>query len=502
MRRLVVSLVVTALLGSSSGCDESRVQQGAGRSGNLDPEAMRVLVSPGGIGRLVEVANPEGFVVQRDREELEIDGYDLAIGPITQPLPVAARSSTTGEGQVTVVTEFDNVTVQVGMRVGQNQNTRICRWRVETAGLEASTTAELADTPDGARFDVAEEPVIDVQGWTVSAIEDCGLPDEEPTRIEDLRPILEEYVRQAIAESAVSSVEASPLDVLGLLRGSLQLSRLSLFENRRGVLTVEGAESASTDSLQLDDEGLSILLDAGVDTQRARCAPPISIEPVPTSGAAPMDPAVVRRFGADYALAVSGSWVANVVQGAALAGYACRGLEDARPPERNEELIAVEDVMLDDLGLAAVPTGPWATVVMSPGTLPAAELRPDRGTVAVSWEDLQLDVYTTVLGANTRVARVVADIVLGLRPRSGSLDAARFDIESVEVEPQAFDSELAASQPTDDALERWVRRTSLVLLEDVVTFPLPLLPTTPTRVVGTQVRTDDIVLFVRFEPAE
>ncbi len=494
----LATLLVAAV--SLCGCDETRVRQGTSEFGALEASAMRVLVSPSGIGRLVEVANPDGFVLRRDSEELDVDGFDLTIGPIEQTIPVAARTATTDADQVTVITEFDSLTVLVGMRVGSNEGTRICRWRVQSSALEASATAALVDTEEGARFEVVGDPALDAEPWTVTPIEDCGLPDEEPTRPEDLRPALQEYVQQAIIGSAATSLETSPLDVLGLLRGNVQLSRLSLFENRRGTLAVEGAQSGRADGLELTDDGLSILLDAGVDAQRARCAPPISIDPPPTNGTDTLDPDVVRRFGADYALAISGRWVSDAAQGATLAGYACRGLEDARPPDRNEELVPVEEVMLGDLGLEAIPTGAWASLVMSPGTLPTVALHADRGTVTVHWEDLELDVYAHVFGANTRLARVITDVELGLRPRSGSLDAARFDIESVQVTPGRFESEFASRQPTDEALERWVRRTTLVLLDDAVTFPLPLMPTTPARVVGTQVRAGDIVLFVRFEP--
>lgn len=491
MMRRTALICVLACLGA---CDETRVRTGASELTTLENNAMRVLVSSAGIGRIVEVANSGGFPLQAP--ELVLD-QTTSIGPLEQLLAVSSRTSTPANAAVSLTTRLDDATVFVPIRIRTNGELRICRWRVDSSRIEATASLVLVDGEDGKEFGVQDAPSVSITNPLVSPVDDCA--DLDALRPPDLEAQLNGYVSSAIASSASASLPSSPLDVLGLLRGNAQLTHTSVFANRSGTLVVEAEVSPRPDALAISPDGLSISIDATAEAERARCAPPSAIDPTVGLGARPLDPDVVRRFGADFALAISATWLGRVAQGATLAGYACRGLEDARRPEVNTEVIPIGDVLLEELGLENVPTGAYATLTLAPGSLPVVSLRPDSGTIGVVWNDVQVEVYAEVFGARTRLARIVADAELGLRPTAQVVGVAKFELASIDVTTDRIDSELFVAEPPKEDVDRWMRRTLLSLLEERFEFPLPLSPASPVRIVSVQVRTDDVVVFMRFD---
>lgn len=496
MTRRLTRLGLVALL--LWGCDETRVRTGASELTTLENDAVRVLVSSSGIGRLVEVANPEGFPLRAESRLVEgVQGIEASLGPLEQILAVSSRSSTPGSASVSLTTRLNGSTVFVPIRVRQQGETRICRWRIDASRIETTASLVLVDGEDGKEFGVEDTPSVTIDGLVPSPVDDCS--DLAALMPADLDAQLAAYVSAAVAGSASASLPSSPLDVLGLLRGNVRLTRTSPFANRSGTLIVEAEISPRADALAISPDGLSVAIDATAEADRARCAPPASID-VPTgNGAAALDPTVVRRFGADFAIAVSTTWLSRVAQGTTLAGYACRGLEDARRPEVNAEVIPTSDVLLEEINLAHVPIGPFTTLTLAPGTLPVLELRPDSGTIGVVWNDIQVEVYGEVFGARTRLARVVADARLGLRPTAQVVGVAKFELASIEVTTDRIDSEFFAVPPATEDVDRWMRRTLLSLLEERFEFPIPLAPASPVRVVSVQVRPSDVVMFLRFD---
>lgn len=493
MKRLATGLLICALCVA---CDETRVREGTSQFATLQPSAMRVLVTDQGIGELVQVANPEGLPL--DAAAVEVNGADdVTIGPLSQVLGIAARNSTPSQGAVTLTTRQQDPRIFVPMRITDAGETTICRWLFEAAQIETTAVLALVETTGAGELAVVDAPTVSLSEPRISPVSPCNVPAERLP--EDLDGQITAYVRSALANSAANSLPSTPLDILGLLRQNLQLTVVSPFDNRSGTLILEGAESSRSDAIAITQDGLSTIVDATADAQRARCAPPLPVTNNQGAGASPIDPAVADRFEADFALAISRDLIARIAQSATLAGYACRGLEDARPDVANEQSVPIDELLLEDLGLPELPTGSTAFVVMSPGDLPAVEFRAANGTVGVSWLEIQLEVYADLFGAPTRLAAVVADIELGLRPRSGGVGAARFDVESLSVRNPRVSSEFVAVEPSIEDVERWTQRTLLVRLEEALEFPLPLMPAAPVRVVGTQVRADDFVTYLRFE---
>lgn len=493
MKRLTIGIAAT--LAGLSACDEANVREGSTQFTTYEQAAVRLLVTPDGIATLYDVSNPDGLALDATAVPVVSDGdLSVEIGPLAQTLPVRSRMTQASEDALEVTTTFRNAQVFVPVRIRDGFEVRICRYRVAVGTVSATGTVGLVDTEEGRQFDVLAPPDVTLETVQVAAVDGCPLPTKLLTP-EDLGTTLVSYVEDAVAQAAAAALRTSPLEIVGFIEGNLQATRLSVFENRRGTLTVEGR----TGSVELTGEGLNASLDATADAQRARCAPPVSLDGVGGAGAMALDPAVVRRFDGDFAVAVSTAWIGRAAQAAARAGFACRGLEDLRPIEQNDRLLPVDDVLIEELGLGAVPVGDAMTLALRPGALPRVSSDAGNGTIRVDWPDLQIEVYGQVFGAWTRIASVVSDVALSLRPRSPSLDTASFDIEAIEVREPELDTELARTLPPEDDVARWTRRALLLLLDEELDLPLPLLPAAPLRVVNTQVRTQDIVYYVRFE---
>lgn len=494
MRRLVVAMVVAAAL---LGCDRTEVRSGPRELTTLEPNAVRVLVAPAGIGTLVEIANPDGFTVNFAARALPAEDVVVSVGPLNQDLGVATLSSVTQGDAAIVTTRVESRAIHVPARIVWRGDTWVCRWRVAADEVETVAQLALAAGADGPEFGVTQQPTVTIVNPRVTAIDDCS--EVSPLLPADFEDALITYLHDALAEAAANALPASPLDAIGLLRGNVRVTRQSPFANRVGTLVLEADVSERHDALSITQWGLSISMDAATEADRARCAPPTPLSTPPGVGSAPIDPADLSRLGADFAIAASATWLARVAQGATLAGYTCTGLEDARDASVNEEVVPTDDLLLESLGLDHLPLGPFATLVLIPGTLPTVEPKPDQGIIAVTWNDLQLEVYGEVAGARTRLARLVVDAELGLRPVAQVVGVAKFTLASIEVSTDQVDSELTAVAPTQEMLDRWARRTLLSVLEDAFEFPLPIAPPVPVRAVGVQVREQDVVVLLRFE---
>lgn len=494
MRRTLLAVILITTLG----CDETRVRTGASELATLENDAVRILVSSDGIGRLVEVANAEGFPLTASSQALALEGgAQGTLGPLEQNLGVSSRTSTPGTDSVSLTTRLDGSTVFVPVRIQTDAEVRICRWRLDTTRIETTASLVLIDGANGQEFGVESAPVVSLDQPIAAPVDNCA--DLQDLLPDDFATVLASYVQSAISSSAAASLPSSPLDILGLLRGNVQLSKRSAFPNRTGTLVVESNISPRPDALDITPDGLSISIDAAAEADRARCAPPTAIEAAVGGGADALDPNDVERLNADFAIAVSRSWLARVAQGATLAGYACRGLEDARQPEINTEVVPTADVLLEEIGLQNVPAGAFSTLTLAPGSLPRLELRPGSGTIGVIWEDLQVEVYSEVFGARTRLARVVADAEFGLGPTAQVVGLAKFELDAIEVSTDRIDSEFLAVEPQQEDVDRWMRRTLLNMLEERFEFPLPFAPAAPVRVISVQVRANDVVAFMRFD---
>lgn len=501
MRRMSPRVAVAAALAgalSLTACDEARVRDGASRFAQHEEAAMRVFVTPEGIGNIYDVANPDGFALTGDPETIVAEpDATVELGPIDQALAVAGRSVEPTLGSLRVTLEFRTPQIYVPVEVRRGFDVRICRFRVSGSLVTATGFVTLVETAQGAQLEVTDEPTVELDGTSVDSLQPCADALDGLITPEELASALVDYASASIASSAAAALRTTPLDVLGLIRSNLQISRVSAFDNRRGVLSVEGVAPQRAEALELTPGGLVAQIDAAADAQRARCAPPVALDVHQNRGTMPIDGALVERFGADFALAVSTAWLERLAQSATLAGFACHGLEAAATPDQSA-LIDTDDILLEEVGLDGLPLGPQVRLVVRPGSLPRVATNVASGTLQVTWEDLQIDVYGQLFGAWSRVVSVVSDAHVSLRPQS-SVGAAAFGLEALEVADARVASAFLATPPEAEPTQRWAQRTMLLLLEERLELPLPLYAGNLLRVVNTQVRDHDIVYYLRFE---
>ncbi len=460
-------------------------------------QALRVLVPAEGLASLYDQAQPNGLPLAGAVEVVAQSGdIEVRLGPLNQNLVINERSAVSVANTVETDNIADNATIFVPVRIIDGIDSKICRFELRTPRLSVSAMSMVTEDEKGERFTVPDLPVVALLNATVSPIGDCEVPTldfgaETPTFEDSLRA----YVSRSLAESAQTAFETNPSEILGLMTRRIRLDHLSAYPNRTSSLRLEG----SVQDFKVDEAGLEVQLAIGSDIDTAECAPPIALGGVVAGQTAAIEPDLVSEFGADFAMAVSATVIDRLGKSLALGGYACSGLEDVRRPSENEELVASSDLLLDEIMLSDVPLGPWAQVVATPGSLPDVTTRPQSGQLQLDWEDLTLDVYGTVLGTRVKILELTTSASANLRPAQGPSGVVRFDLESIELASATLESEWLTEQPAQSAVDQWARRVLLLVLADQFVFPLPVEPGTPLQVTGTQVRTDDIVLYLRFQ---
>jgi hypothetical protein len=80
-----------------------------------------------------------------------------------------------------------------------------------------------------------------------------------------------------------------------------------------------------------------------------------------------------------------------------------------------------------------------------------------------------------------------------LSPGAGPPGAVAFTVETIEVIDAEMTSDLA-TDVTDTVVRAWTRRTLLLALDDLISFPLPLAPGNGVKVLQTQVRSGDLLV--------
>jgi hypothetical protein len=213
----------------------------------------------------------------------------------------------------------------------------------------------------------------------------------------------------------------------------------------------------------------------------------------PGRPAGSLQAADLEETGADMGLALAGSLLERLGRASATAGFLCRGLEGARGGDDNRQ-IARHEARLADIGLEAVPVnGPFETVI-SPGKLPDATLQPAPQSLRLAWESLTIELYGEVAGARVRLLNLTASADFVLRPTSRRADALDFALTTITVGDVGFSSPWSSQPPRPEQLGPWTRRLLFLVLEDAFQLPLPVRPAAPLDLVGSRVRSDDLLL--------
>lgn len=495
---LILALAALAL----TSCDEVDVRiDDASRPVTVQEGAARILFPAAGIATLYDLGSPDGFALMAEREVPWSEADEaIAVGPVDQTLNVTARTSLIDNDEVVLTTRLRNVSISLPVRVNRGPDLTICRYRVTTDAIDVVGRLRLIVDSESSRLEVVSTPAVEVDQADVAVqpLGACALPNEADFGDATFDDVLIDYALTAIAESGRQTLTTSPLELGGIVTGRLELDRRAPFANRRGTLAFE-ADLESPVGLQLSERGIDVFLDLGVAASRASCAPPVELPGAGEVSTAAINSEATASLGADLAFAFAAGTIQRLAQGMVLSGFACRGLEDARPDQMNEELFATEEFRLDDIGLGALELGPWARVTSAPGSLPSIQTRPDTGALRLEWRTLTLELYGEVRGAPARILTLNAGATATLRARRNTTGFVRFDVDAIEVSDATIESPWLLQPASEAAVRQWARRALLLVLSEQFVLPLPLVAPADVRVVGTEVRSDDMVLYLAYD---
>ncbi len=493
--------VVVVIVASITGCEEvHRIEKGNGGAPDpvLQGGAVHSRISPGGLATLFEVVHPEGLEVEAESREYDYRGDTLTFGPVAQTAPLTTTDVDAGATGLDIALTAEDVSLTIPVRVDQGASVRICQFRV--AGDELVASAAARPDPDRAwAFRLPAEPEILTSPRQVESIGSCPpLVDDDGEAIDRLENWLGEYFGEALRRGIDDYVAISLIDELGLPRGSTALRHLSPFTNRQGVLRYASYASRE-ERVGVDSGGSTLRLDLGLSSNRARCAPPVSLgspDEAPPAG----EVSAERLDGdrSDLGLALAKPLVGRLARAATLSGFLCRGLDD--DPSQTDGRIPRQEVRLADVGLADLPaTGPFESVI-SPGSLPETTFHPREEAIEVTWSGLSVDLYGRVADTRLRVLSLTTSASFRYRPSDASTGLLDLSLETITVEEASLQTPWAETDPEEATLERWARRLLLLVFEEAFSLPLPVAPGAPLELVGTDVRPDDLLFRLQILP--
>lgn len=493
---------------AGGGCDEIRLRERDGftQTPVPQPSAMRMQVSWSGLESMYRSSSSQGFGVRREATKIQEATREIRVGPVEQYLSIedwtVMPEVDSGSFLASVSMRVSRPKIFVPVRVQTTHSVQICRFEVGFEKLSIRANVGIETTPEGPVMSTGpsaqDAAQVNTTGINIRAIGGCtSLEGSGWYQSQPLNTLLQTYVEDAFSESAAAAFHSSPLDTLGLIRRRVELSRVSAFENRRGALLVSG-NLATVQGLEFQEQGLAARLDVALGQKRAGCAPSSGLSVSTQEPAGAVNAGQMAQFQADVGLAIATTMLERLAQGATAAGFSCRGLEDPRPADENREVIPADTLRLQDVGLGSLEIGPWARIAIVPGALPELVTRVDKNDLLMSWNNLTLDLYAEVFGVLLRIVRVTADVEMGLIPRADVPGMIGFEIDTVAVNNVQIESAWISETLDEQKSMNWVRRLMFIALDGQLSLPLPLNPGTQLKVVGTQIRAKDLVLFLRF----
>jgi hypothetical protein len=508
------------LLGASTGCDERAsvtLEPSVQNESILQTDALRAFVPPASISSIYRTRSPGGLTVSATAVDRTIGDTSTTIGPFSTTLAVDNWSVSPTGDTWPVAFEIDQPTVTIPVRIQQTAGVRICRFQARADQMRLEASISIFDDSDDATALAPDSPVepgylvttvtptLDADALQFDIIGDCPplLDNNESLSTQtDLLAILETYLRGAVQSSTEDKLELSPVEGLGLLRGSVTLNRRSQFESRLGELSysarTEGANGSDDPGVTLNQSGLHLDMAGGVSSFRAPCFPP---DPSPSLNPTPANtptPASLSDPNTDVAVAVSTSLIERLLQSAALGGFYCLGLE---PPANTTASpipqVTASDMQLGDVGLGHLPVSGRLDLAISPGSFPSVAFRPRDNVVQASWPDLTIDVYGRVDGTRVRMLEVTTTVEFGMRPHISDQNAQRaipFQLESLSVSDVSFDSDWRRSDTAPPELTRWSRRLANLTFEGAFSLPLPFAPMRSVNLTSATVRQQDLLV--------
>lgn len=498
MRRAPHILIIALMGLGLISCEEARLREDPlGQATNPQQRAMRALLSQRGLAALLTRTLGEQRVAIRGSAAGVVGDETLQLGPVTQDVAMGVLDVVPLASTLDATLTLPETTLLIPTRRASGAQTQICRWRVRVTSASVSWQLAISPEADGYMLRVDRAPLVQLEDPQVALVGSCADPTLSAAD-EALRQELVGYARQVIAESIAQAVEGDPIAGVSLISRSLELTRLSAFEHRRGQLLLTGQPS-SGNPVRLSADGLTLEMDYALQSRNARCVPPIGPAPVEAILPTPISPALLRQFDADVGLSLNAALLNRALQALTLSGFMCRGLE--QPIAEDPAGFLLKELRLGDVGVDASLAAERVSVALSPGGLPSLQLSAESGVIRMTVPDLVVTIHGEVFGVRSRLAEVTLSVQLSLRPTAqraaGVLGLA---VETIEVTAASLSSEWRASEAAlaDATLQQWARRLLVLVFGQETVLPLPLEPDNGLIAVGAQVRANDMIVLLRF----
>lgn len=500
----LMSLLLLAV--SFIGCDQVTIRERATSaitSEGLERSAQVVVLSEGLEAAWLKRLDGGLLIDAQASTPAIVTRADVRLGPVLQSIPVSRFDLLPKQELTTVVMVLDALQMIVPVRFGVGGSTVICRWQIGSSNVVSSVDLAVVEGSTGYNLEPIAVPLTQLTTLRVDAVGSCpveivevstGAPGEL-TRAE-FEQGLSTYAETAISAAVEELLSTSSLELIGLVSGEIELAQPGRLANKRGVARISGGLSAPEPApLNVSNGGLGLVLDYAASFEPAACAPLLELdvaEPAQVM-AAPVTQADVRVVQADMALALGGGLIERILQTLTRAGFLCVGLERIGTAT---ESLSLRDVEFDTLGISDGLFGDRVQYSVTPGSLPRVKLNTTLGTVDVSFEDLQIELYTALFGSPVMASRVTFPVTLSLKIVPDVAGMMLLRLDAVEIGEVELSTEWSAQAPSSDVLQDWTRRMVVLVFGESVRFPLPLRVDTNATLVEARVRQVDVVFFL------
>lgn len=461
------------------GC-ESSIRETSENVSNLQSQAVQVQISSDGMSSLYASSNPDGLPLVAAPSAFVVGPTTVQLGPLDDTLAIATRSFQPADSAAATLTRLASFQTFVPIRISDGFETRICKFEVDASEIDIVAAVGLENIDGSDVLSVLDVPTISAGSLNAEPFGNC---DTEIDLL-SLQDAVSNYVTSAIVESTGRTLEAPLVDALGLLDGSLEVQP-PFGPSRNGEMLVTQQPNAA--GVSIDNEGVSFSMDAQLRGDRASCVPPISPNEFGSVSASAVDTEDVTSRGADFGVSLSLDVINTVAQNAVLSGIACYDIDSPL------DSLSPNNIGIEDIGLGGLPLESEVLPVFIPGALPTVITDADRNRLLVEFPDLTIELYGKVFGVTQRILALQTTVTFSLNIRPGPV-GFRLNIESVDVDRAAIDSKWTRELPVDASV--WIRRMLVVTLSNQLSFPLPLTPAFPLRLLEAEVRDNDVVLYL------
>lgn len=471
-------------------------------------KGLRVFFSNDGLEALWRNRLARGLEIDVAAEQLATVSGSVQVGPLVQPIVVGDLSAfPQQDGLTTMSLSFDNLQLTIPARFVEQGSTVICRWQISAQNV--TSVANIAVTEDGQGFGLRPVSLPNTQLGRVriDPVGACPVRFEGesgalvPMTREDFEAALRQYATTAISQATFELLSSSPLDLLGVSRSALDITRPQSRPLKQGVWTSRGElSSPAQQALTLRSTGFFANLDYAFSFEAAPCAPRIELDAlIPyQSEPEPLDPALVLGTnGAMFGLSLSRGSLERMAQSLTRSGFFCVGFDS---PGTSAQSVSIEELDLEMVQIDASTLGSRAQYAVYPTSLPRISFDQARSTLDVSFSQIGLDLYADLFGTSTRLAHIDLGAQLSFRFARAMPGFVSLSLDSVEVMDNVeIDSPWRSSpEPLTSELSRqWSRRVLLIILGEELTFPIPLQGEVVTSFVDYRIRSEDVLLFLK-----